>query len=278
MEWEGERFVKVYTRDTSNWLRLSIEAQSVKLLLARKIDRAGRLELGGQLDTIALVLGHLSKWETFVKPALEELIERGTVVIEGEGRDLSLFMPGFADSQTARANDKSRSEAKRERKSAEARSQQSLGLGDDAPVPSPDVTRSPLLRLLWKKYPEEAGKWTPEWEELQRAAYPGVDLLKQAQRAIAWEANNAGRAKKDHARFLGNWWEEQQERAGTRGRRGGGGFMADNDGGSARVPSAEKTQERIRELRETPRAAPEAVRQALAIASKAIKPMPGADS
>jgi hypothetical protein len=46
MRWEDERWVKVYTRDTGEWLALGWEAQAVFLFALRKADRAGILKTG----------------------------------------------------------------------------------------------------------------------------------------------------------------------------------------------------------------------------------------
>lgn len=46
MRWEDERWVKVYTRDTGEWLALGWEAQALFLFALRKADRAGILKTG----------------------------------------------------------------------------------------------------------------------------------------------------------------------------------------------------------------------------------------
>lgn len=46
MRWADERYVRVYTRDTGEWLALGWEAQSLFLLALRKADRAGIVHAG----------------------------------------------------------------------------------------------------------------------------------------------------------------------------------------------------------------------------------------
>jgi hypothetical protein len=46
MDWSSERYVRVYTRDTADWLALGWEAQALFVLLLRKMDRVGSLDLG----------------------------------------------------------------------------------------------------------------------------------------------------------------------------------------------------------------------------------------
>ena len=37
MDWSNERYVRVYTRDTADWLALSTDAQDLLLLLLRRL-------------------------------------------------------------------------------------------------------------------------------------------------------------------------------------------------------------------------------------------------
>jgi hypothetical protein len=46
MRWEDERYVRLYTRDTVDWLALGWEGQALFVFILRKVDRAGVLELG----------------------------------------------------------------------------------------------------------------------------------------------------------------------------------------------------------------------------------------
>jgi hypothetical protein len=46
MRWEDERYVRVYTRDTGEWLALGWEAQAIFLFALRKADRAGIVRTG----------------------------------------------------------------------------------------------------------------------------------------------------------------------------------------------------------------------------------------
>jgi hypothetical protein len=46
MRWADERYVRVYTRDTGEWLALGWEAQALCLFALRKADRAGIIQTG----------------------------------------------------------------------------------------------------------------------------------------------------------------------------------------------------------------------------------------
>lgn len=108
MRWEDERYVRVYTRDTVDWLGLSFIAQGLFCLILRKVDRAGLLKLGkpGKRG-VAIVVGFPGDWPR-LEPALEELLADGCVRIQGE----YLIVPNFIEAQEA-----TQSEAQRKRES-----------------------------------------------------------------------------------------------------------------------------------------------------------------
>lgn len=112
MRWEDERYVRVYTRDTVDWQGLSFDAQALFVLLLRKVDRAGLLDLGkpGKRG-VAVAIGHAREWAR-LEPALEELLTDGCVRLVDDGR--RLLVPNFLAAQEAKASDKSRQQKSRE--------------------------------------------------------------------------------------------------------------------------------------------------------------------
>lgn len=46
MRWENERYVRLYTRDSESWKALPWQARCVLMLVLRKLDTAGNLDLG----------------------------------------------------------------------------------------------------------------------------------------------------------------------------------------------------------------------------------------
>jgi len=114
MRWEDERYVRVYTRDTTDWIALGWEAQSLFLLMLRKVDRAGVLELGrsGERGLAALVGMPVD----VVQRALPILLADGCVAQGGT----ALVMPNFIKAQEATQTDKARKQAQRERDRARA--------------------------------------------------------------------------------------------------------------------------------------------------------------
>lgn len=59
MRWSDERYVRVYTRDSANWLSWPWRARALLPLLLRKVDRAGLLKLpsGRPVAALAAVVG-----------------------------------------------------------------------------------------------------------------------------------------------------------------------------------------------------------------------------
>lgn len=101
MRWEDERYVRLYTRDTPDWLVLSFEAQGLLGLIIRKVDRAGILPLGRHgARAVAIALGHAHRWEA-IAPALEELLADGCIQIQGN----ALVIPNFIEAQEAAQSD-----------------------------------------------------------------------------------------------------------------------------------------------------------------------------
>jgi hypothetical protein len=116
LRWEDERYIRVYTRDTVEWLGLSFEAQALFLLLERKLDRAGILELGRAGPRgVAIALGHAHRWPQ-IEPALQELLDGDWVRIEGA----QLVDPTYIAAQEATQSDAARKRAQRERDAARA--------------------------------------------------------------------------------------------------------------------------------------------------------------
>lgn len=109
MRWEDERYVRVYTRDTAEWIALGWEAQSLFLAIMRKVDRAGILPLG-KTGTRGLA-GVIRFPIEVVERALPLLLEDGCVA-RGDG---SLIIPNFILAQETSQSDKARQREKRER-------------------------------------------------------------------------------------------------------------------------------------------------------------------
>jgi hypothetical protein len=112
MHWEDERWIKVYTRDTPEWITLSWQARGIFLLLLRCVDRAGVLNLGrsGKKGLAAMLRVELD----VLTDALDELEAVENVRLDGD----RLVVPNHVEAQEARASAKERQAARRERNKA----------------------------------------------------------------------------------------------------------------------------------------------------------------
>lgn len=119
MDWENERYVRLYTRDTVEWEMLPWQSRALWPLLLRKVDRIGYLPLGrhGCRGLAALV----KLPPEVVEPGLEGLLEDGCVVkLEDKAGGEILFVPNFVPAQEARQSDKARKAKQRELERAKA--------------------------------------------------------------------------------------------------------------------------------------------------------------
>jgi hypothetical protein len=117
MRWEDERYVRIYTRDTPDWLALGWEAQALFVFATRKCDRAGILELGrsGTRGLAALVAMPLE----VVERALPILLSDGCVQMNGT----TLVIPNFIEAQETPQSDAQRQRESRARARDRAASQ-----------------------------------------------------------------------------------------------------------------------------------------------------------
>jgi hypothetical protein len=109
MLWSDERYVRVYTRDTAEWLALGWEAQSLLVALFRKADRAGIITLGKTgLRGIAGLTGF---------PI--DVVERAIPLLAADGcvteTTTGIIIPNFMDAQETPQSDQARKRAQRER-------------------------------------------------------------------------------------------------------------------------------------------------------------------
>lgn len=110
MRWEDERYVKLYTRNTPEWLALPWQARGLFGLLMREADRAGVITLGKiGLKGIAVLLH--APWVE-IKDQLEALLDDGCVQYNAEKS--VLLIPNFIEAQEAKASDAARKRKSRE--------------------------------------------------------------------------------------------------------------------------------------------------------------------
>lgn len=118
MNWQDERWVKLYTRDTGDWLFLSFDAQALFLMLLRKADKSGRVALGKRgLDALPTLLGHTDAASvTRVTEALAALVKDGCVKVEEE----ALILVNFEQAQETPTSNAERQRRHKEKVKSEA--------------------------------------------------------------------------------------------------------------------------------------------------------------
>lgn len=109
MDWTNERYVRLYTRDTDDWLVLSWQARALFPLLLRKVDRSGFLDTKRGVIGVAAQTGLPLE---IVTAGLPDLLRDGSVV-ECEG---GYLMPNYIDAQEAPQSDAQRAKELRERR------------------------------------------------------------------------------------------------------------------------------------------------------------------
>lgn len=114
MRWPDERWVKVYTRDTGEWLALGWEAQALFLFALRKADRAGILKTG-KMRSRGLA-GMTGMPLEVVERSIPLLLEDGCM----RETDGGYVIPNFLAAQEAQTSASQRKRDQRERDRAQA--------------------------------------------------------------------------------------------------------------------------------------------------------------
>ena len=109
MNFEDERFVKIYPRNTTNWKLLGWEGRCVLMMLLREVDRAGCLDLEGGMEGLALLL---DLPPDVTERGFSACVKRGSVVQNGN----TAIIPNFVKAQEARQTDRVRQAESRARR------------------------------------------------------------------------------------------------------------------------------------------------------------------
>lgn len=114
MDWSNERYVRLYTRDSADWLVLGWEAQALFVFILRKVDRTGFMQCRlGARGLAALVAMPLD----VVERCLPLLLEDGCI----ETCEGGFIVPNFIEAQEASMTPLARARASRERRRQELR-------------------------------------------------------------------------------------------------------------------------------------------------------------
>lgn len=109
MDWSNERYVRLYTKDTGDWLMWPWQTRALFVFILRKADRAGIIHFGkGGMPALAAMVGMPSHDVTqWIAP----LVEDGCVRLNGE----YLCVPNYIAAQETPQSDRARQRQSRER-------------------------------------------------------------------------------------------------------------------------------------------------------------------
>jgi hypothetical protein len=104
VNWDEERFVKVFTRDTPTWLAWPWQARALAPLLMRKLEPDGRLAVG-RLEPARAVALTVGLPIEVVEVGLPAMLEDGTLELKPDG----LWWPKYEEAQESRKSEALRS-------------------------------------------------------------------------------------------------------------------------------------------------------------------------
>jgi hypothetical protein len=210
MKWEDERYVRLYTRDTTNWVMAPWESRAVFGEVLRKLDRAGVLDLNddGLEGLAALIRMPLP----LVEVGMTYWFKKKTFVLQGS----VLMMPNYRGAQEAKASAKKRQQDARDRaRDAEAerddlfhpvtnRNEEPSSRDDSSRTVTIDNGRSHGVTpsLAEPSLAEPPSPLAPEGAEGEMDGKPS-------------EMRLATRLPRSEARLWGKVWIERYEQAAT---------------------------------------------------------------
>jgi len=256
LDWANERYVRVYTRDTTTWKLCDWRARTVLLHLFRKVDRSGVLDVGD--DGVAGLAAVLElPLEEIVEPGIAQLVKRGTVERTAD----AFVLPNFIEAQEMPASDAQRQRVQREKRRADKRNRDGGVTNRDALVttghatsrdvtpnrtvpirsepclaeperePSPSAPAAPqgppALALVPQEAPVKVARkapskplpadWKPSPAHEAFAIELAVSVPAEAEKMRDWATANGERKADWDAAFRGWLRRASESRAGPRG-------------------------------------------------------------
>ena len=134
MDWENERYIKRYTRETIDELSITAEGRAVWDRLLLRCDRAGVIDTGGDLAHMHELLRVPKAW---FERAFPLIVARKMVVVS----DRAILLPNFLDAQAARASNAQRQRDFRERRRDKEAAREILQLSLELSQPDTDASQ-----------------------------------------------------------------------------------------------------------------------------------------
>jgi len=132
MDWPNERYVRLFTRNTTTWRRLLWDGQCMLLHLLRVVDRAGVLDIQDMEPAEACAM-HTGAPPDVAERGVSKMLALGVIVHEGT----RLRFPNFLEAQECPMSDKQRAKVSREKRASQNVTPESL----DVTVKSQSVTQ-----------------------------------------------------------------------------------------------------------------------------------------
>lgn len=110
MDFSNERYVRLYTRDTTTWKLLDWPARAVLMFILRKVDRSGVIDLGD--EGVEGLAAQIEVPLEIVAPAVEQLVRRKVLVQTAD----AAVLPKFIEAQEAVQSEKQRQKESRLRR------------------------------------------------------------------------------------------------------------------------------------------------------------------
>jgi hypothetical protein len=198
MDWHDETWVKLYRRNTTDWLALSVGARGLFCLLLRAVNRKGALDLG-KTGLRAVAVHMRGEWKE-IEPCLRELLDDGCVQVDG----YSLMIRNFVVAQEAVQSERARQKAHRERLKSEPPAEPDVTKRDDG-ITKRDATITPrdenvtpghaASRAVTRRHEEKRREENRRDEKDNQSTPNGVLPQQQPSAAVAAVAD--GSAKVD---------------------------------------------------------------------------------
>lgn len=139
LNFEDERYVRLYTRDSVAWLRLGWEAQAVYMGLKRKFDRVGLLRCDGE-SSVDAASAVLVGWDfDVIERGIETMLERGWLEYLNDAD--ALFDPQHMEAEETSKSNALRCKESRERRRQKAAAE-ALGVELDATQDASETTQN----------------------------------------------------------------------------------------------------------------------------------------
>lgn len=181
LDYANSRWVKLYQADTVDWNRVGHEARCLLLLLWRKFDVAGGVEVDANPEEQIADLAELLRAPAdFVQDGLARLLARGMLVRrELPSGKVRLEDPTFVEAQKARSSSAQRSRDHRERAAAQPEETrgdavQRAATRGDAAQPAGTQRNAPqrdgTIRVEKKREEEKRSPPTPQGVGVEKSA------------------------------------------------------------------------------------------------------------